>query len=289
MDDFVNDFENMGGSRLLMTAARILVENYVETGSKRGQSKFDIGPVLSMVSANVVDGLRTRIGGQTTARLNPNVFFSGYYAHGWKSRRDYYSAELTYSFNRKDNLPHEFPMRNITVSSTYDICTPTDKFLSTDKDNVLSSLKWARADKMMLRNRRQLKLVREEEWGLRTTVAFTSETDKACGSLRFDDFTTTEMRVELRYAPREVCQYQATPTDDKPRSPDCNIEPCDRFRRMAWRTISLQPHRGFVFQAYVDEELGKGRRECKSQGTVEPCAVYAFMYACIKCFLCDAK
>lgn len=203
MDDFVSDFENMGGSRLLMTAVRVLVENYVETGSKRGQSKFDIGPVLSMVSANVVDGLRTRIGGQTTARLNPNVFFSGYYAHGWKSRRDYYSAELTYSFNRKDNLPHEFPMRNITVSFTHDICTPTDKFLSTDKDNVFSSLKWAHADKMMLRNRRQLKLEREEEWGLRTTVAFTSETDKACGSLRFDDFTTTEMRVELRYAPGE--------------------------------------------------------------------------------------
>lgn len=224
MDEFVSDFENISGSKIMMALARILIENYIETGSKRMQSKFDIGPVLSMVSRNPVDGLRTRIGGQTTALLHPNIFFNGYYARGWQSHRNYYKAEATYSLNHKRYLPHEFPIRNITFSSSYDICTPTDKFLATDKDNVLSSFKWACADKMMLYNRQQLKLEREEENGLKTAVSLKTEDNEACGSLHFTPLSetlnsfpdaqsatsrpqhhlrTTELRVELRYSPGE--------------------------------------------------------------------------------------
>lgn len=204
MDEFADDFMNMGGPKILMTAARILVENYIETGPGRMQSRFDIGPVLSTVSGNSVDGLRTRIGGQTTALLHPHLFFNGYYARGWKSHRNYYRAEAVWSLNRKEYMPHEFPVRNVTFSSSYDICSPTDKFLSTDKDNFFSSLKWGRADKMMFCNRQQLKLEREEECGLRTTVTLTAEEDEACGALHFGTIRTTELRAELRYAPGET-------------------------------------------------------------------------------------
>lgn len=212
IDEFMDNMERMGGSKMVIALLRLLVDNYVETGPRRGQSRVDIGPVMSTVSTNHVDGLRTRIGGQTTALLSPHLFFNGYYAHGWKSGRDYYKAEATWSLNSKKYLPREFPMRNITFTSTYDVCTPTDKFLSNDKDNVFTSLRWTTVDKMMTYNRQQLKVEREELCGLRSTVTLTAEENEACGNMLFAttadypsqrSLRTTELRAELRYAPGE--------------------------------------------------------------------------------------
>lgn len=202
MGEFVDNIKEAAGSKFLVALVKLLVENYVNTGTVDKPGKLDVGPLTSIVSTNYIDGLRTRIGGQTTASLNPHLFFNGYYAHGWESNRNYYKAEATYSFNRKEHLPHEFPMRNITFTSSYDVCTPSDKFLSNDKDNMFTALKWAEVDKMMFYNRQQLKVQREEEWGLRTTLSLTAESDEACGNLHFN-MRTTEMRVELRYAPGE--------------------------------------------------------------------------------------
>ena len=91
-----------------------------------------------MITSNFVDGTRTRLSGQTTANLNRHWFLKGYYAHGWGSRKNYYNADLTYSFNAKQYLPHEYPKRTLTLSSSHDVCSPSDKFLITDKDNVFT-------------------------------------------------------------------------------------------------------------------------------------------------------
>lgn len=216
MDTFINGIENAGGYKYIRIALKLLIENYLETGTKKHASKVDIGPVNTMITSNFIDGLRTRISAQTTAALNPHLFLNGYYAHGWKSKNDYYKGEITYSFNKKEHLPREFPMRNITFTSTNDVCAPTDKFMSTDKDNVFTSMKWVKVDRMMYYNRQQLKLEREEEWGLRTTMSLTAEKNEACGELRFTPLSdqsasyspsrsirTTELRAELRYAPGE--------------------------------------------------------------------------------------
>jgi len=211
MDSFVKGIKQQGGFRYVMMGLKLLMENFIETGTAERPSKIDIGPVNTFVSSNFIDGFRMRLGAQTTAGLHPHLFLKGYYAHGWGSRKDYYKGELTYSFNRKDYLPAEYPVRNIVFSSTYDVCAPTDKFMTTDKDNVFTALKWTKVDKMMFYNRQQLKLEREEEWGLRSTLTMTAEEDEACGSWQsapsplpaFTKMRTTELRAELRYAPGE--------------------------------------------------------------------------------------
>ena len=223
MDGFLSGLERGSAFRYVMLGLKLLVENFVETGVKGRPSKVDIGPVNTMLTSNFIDGLRTRVSAQTTANLNPHLFLSGYYARGWKSRKNYYKGELTYSFNKKEYMPHEQLLRNVTLSSTYDVCAPTDKFLSTDKDNVFTSLKWTTVDKMMFYNRQQLRLEREEYWGLRSTLTLTAEENKPCGRLRFVTLAdaaaaaaagvpeaamsrkirTTEVRAELRYAPGE--------------------------------------------------------------------------------------
>ena len=219
MDAFINNLSQQKAFKYIIFGVKAFIENFVETGSQNHPSKVDIGPINTLISSNFIDGVRTRISAQTTANLNPHWFLSGYYARGWDSRKDYYKGELTYSFNKKEYLPREFPKRTLTFTSTYDVCSPSDKFMHTDKDNVFTALKWTKVDKMMFYNRQQLSFEREEEWGFRTTISLKTEENEACGNLLFKPlsmvgnedamngpgkFRTTEARIEFRYAPGET-------------------------------------------------------------------------------------
>lgn len=219
MDAFINNLSQQKAFKYIIFGVRAFIENFVETGSQNHPSKVDIGPINTMISSNFIDGVRTRISAQTTANLNPHWFLSGYYARGWDSHKNYYKGELTYSFNKKEYLPREFPKRTLTFTSTYDVCSPSDKFMHTDKDNVFTALKWTKVEKMMFYNRQQLSFEREEEWGFRTTISLKTEENEACGDLFFKPlsmvgmedamigqgkFRTTEARIELRYASGET-------------------------------------------------------------------------------------
>jgi len=192
MDAFIHRIEQMKGFKYLIFGAKAVIENFVETGDENHPSKVDIGPINTMISNNFIDGFRTRISAQTTANLNPYLFFSGYYAHGFKSKKNYYKGDITYSFNKKEYLPREFPKRTLSFTSTYDITSPSDKFLHTDKDNVFTAFKWTKVDKMMFYNRQQLTFEREEEWGLKTTVSLKTEENEAAGSLFFQSLANPD-------------------------------------------------------------------------------------------------
>ena len=227
MDSFIKNIENIKGFKYIIFGLKALIENFVDTGTKEHPSKVDIGPVNTMITKNFIDGLRTRVSAQTTANLNPHWFANGYYAHGWDSKKDYYKAELIYSFNKKDYLPREFPKRTITFTSTYDVTSPSDKFVHTDKDNVFTAFKWAKVDKMMFYNRQQLAFEWEEEFGFKTTISMKAEENEACGGLAFvpmnqwgvvntgfnandplslhnGKIRTTELMAMVRFAPGET-------------------------------------------------------------------------------------
>ena len=222
MDAFVNNLAQIKGFKYIIFGLKALIENFVETGNP---SKVDIGPINTMLTSNPVDGLRTRISAQTTAKLNPHWFASGYFARGWKSEKNYYKADLTYSFNKKEYLPREFPKRTLTLSSTYDIMAPSDKFMKTDKDNVFTSFKWSKVNKMMFYNRQEIKYEREEDWGFKTTLGFKAEENEGALGLNFtplsqysqkytdgnvllepnsNKFRTSEFHAEFRFAPGET-------------------------------------------------------------------------------------
>lgn len=212
MSSFITGLSNTKGFKYILFGLKALIENFVETGKK---SYVDIGPINTMISTNFIDGLRTRLSAQTTANLSPYFFLSGYYARGWKSHKDYYKGQLTYSFNKKEYMPWEFPKRTITFTSTYDVCSPSDKFMPTDKDNVFTAFKWTEVDKMMFYNRQELAFEYEQYWGLKTTVKLKTEENEACGSLYFKPLATyggasvnrirtTEASFQLRYSPGET-------------------------------------------------------------------------------------
>lgn len=190
MDAFIHRIEQLKGFKYIIFGVKALVENFVETGDENHPSKVDFGPMNTMLTKNFIDGWRTRVSAQSTANLDDHWFFSGYVARGWHSKKNYYKGEAIYSFNKKEYLPREFPRRTISFSSTYDITSPSDKFIHTDKDNVFTAFKWATVDKMMFYNRQELKFEYEQEWGLKTTIGVKTEENEAAGRLFYNKLSS---------------------------------------------------------------------------------------------------
>ena len=218
MDKFIHSIENVKGMKYVIFALKALFENSVETSTP---NYVDICPVNTILTNNYVDGWRSRLSAKTTANLSKHFFLSGYYGHGWGSKKDYYNAEFTYSLNPKKYLPHEFPRRTMTIQINKDVCSPGDRFMDTDKDNFMVALKWAETNKMMLYNRQQVTFEYETDWGLKLTVNGKHEENESCGHMTFqtldmpkptefrrtgngDFLRTTEVTGRLRYAPGET-------------------------------------------------------------------------------------
>ena len=219
MNSFIHKMQQSKGYKWVIFGVRAFLENYVETGSTNTPSKFDIGPVTTMVSSNFVDGLRFRLSGRTTANLNKHWFWSGYYAYGSKSHKHYYSSEVTYSLNKKKNLPFEFPQRNITFETSYDIMSPSDKFLRHNKDNIFMAFRTQKVQQMYFYNRQKLSFDYETDWGFSFNTSLKAESNEPTGDLVFkrmpassqiltdpfvDKIRTTELAIGIRYNPGQT-------------------------------------------------------------------------------------
>lgn len=185
-----------------------MVVGYLPTGKN---SKFDIGPLNTFISANTVEGLRLRLGGITTANLSPHWFACGYAAYGFKDHKWKYNAELEYSFNAKKYHSREFPVHSLRVSQGYDIDQLGQHYLFTNPDNVFLALK--REPDRLITYRRHTTLRYELELNNNfSVVASASEQQQQAGpyvplvttdgySIRHYD--QTYFTLQLRYAPGE--------------------------------------------------------------------------------------
>ena len=213
MDVFMNRIEQIPGFKYIIFGAKALIENFVETGSKGHKSKVDIGPINTMISSNYIDGTRFRLSGMTTANLNPHWFLSGYGAYGLKDKRWKYSGTLTYSFNKRDYVVWEFPKHYISATYSYDVMSPMDKFLFTDKDNIFLSLKTTTVDQMSYMRDATINYELETPTGFGVKAMLRHRNDEPTGKLeylrndaaqtRVHDVTTSEASMTLRYAPGE--------------------------------------------------------------------------------------
>ena len=219
MGSFVKNIQNIKGFKYFMIGLNALIENSIETGTP---NKIDIAPVNTMLTSNKFDGWRNRLSLQTTGNLHPRIFGKAYYAHGWGSHKNYYGATFTYSLIDKIYMPWEYPKRSFELESVYDVSSPSDRYLPTDKDNFLVAFKWTGIDKMILSNRQKFSYVYEAYGGLRTTLSFKTEEQQPVGAMSFrklnqpeikydgdlkahrEFLRTTELFAELRYAPDET-------------------------------------------------------------------------------------
>ena len=133
------ELERHTGFRTFRTLGKIVLSGYVPTHRHRAESRFDIGPIYNTLSHNLTEGWRLRLGGMTTAKLNPRHFGEGYVAYGFNDQRLKYNATYTYTFDDKYHHSHEAPHNLFSLSSSYDIEAPGMAFDNFDRDNILMS------------------------------------------------------------------------------------------------------------------------------------------------------
>lgn len=219
MNDFIKKLESIKGFNFVLFVAKAFIENHVEvTADPEKPSPVDIGPINTIITHNFVEGLRLRASAQTTANLHPHLFGKGYVAYGFGDHRWKGMGELTYSFNKKDYLPREFPVHNLSFSYARDVMSPSDKFLPTDKDNVFISFKWTPVEHMQYYERFAVNYDREWENGLRFNLRMKRETSEPTGALFYEPMngrtapsntsfrrlrylTTTDATVGITYQP----------------------------------------------------------------------------------------
>lgn len=209
MDSFLKHLSEVKGYKWIMAGVKVLLENYMETSSETGKSKFDFGPLNTFVSHNFVDGMRLRVAGRTKAALNPHWFWSGYGAYGTESHKWYYGSDITWSFNKKKTSWFEYPQRSLTFSTSYDVESPSDQFLLHNKDNVLMSFKSASQRRMYFYNRQALRFDYESDGGFRLKLGVQTESNEATGRLHYvsmdgynvKKFRKTFFTAELKYNP----------------------------------------------------------------------------------------
>lgn len=222
MDIFMNRIEQIPGFKYVIFAAKALIENYVETGGPKHPSKVDIGPINTMITSNYLNGTRFRLSAMTTGNLHPNWSFSGYGAYGTRDKKWFYSAQAAYSFNKREYVLWEFPKHYLAFKYTYDVMSPMDKYLMTDKDNMFVGWKWATVDQMSYIRDATLTYELETNTGFSVNAMLRHRNDQPGGNLqywrnngntpgiwddtntRIHDITTTELGVTLRYAPGET-------------------------------------------------------------------------------------
>ena len=202
LDLLLERVKNIPGMKYIIWVGKAFIENYVETAiNPDKKSKVDIGPINTMIGSNFVEGFRLRASAQTTAALNPHLFAKGYVKYGFGDQRWKGMGEVTYSFNKKDHLPREYPCHNLTFTYTNDVTSPSDKFIPTDKDNVFFALKWAPVKHMSYFERYNLLLDWEWENGLRLTTQLRREWNEGAGELFYQTLNNGIMEANGQLMP----------------------------------------------------------------------------------------
>lgn len=186
----------------------ILVTGYIKTGKR---SKFDIGPINTIISTNPIEGVRLRLGGMTTANLSPHWFASGYLAYGTRDHKWKYKGEIEYTISKKKYHSREFPINSLRLTHMYDMDMIGQHYLFTNPDNVFLSLK-RKKDKLVT-----YKHLTRLEYGLELlnnlSFSFWGEHIRQEASpwlpfengygINFNYYKRTSIGVSVRFAPGE--------------------------------------------------------------------------------------
>lgn len=187
---------------------RVIVTGYIRTGSN---SRWDFGPVNTLISYNDLEGVRLRVGGMSTANLSRRLFTRDYVAYGCRDRKWKYMTEWEYSFHDKEYHSREFPVHSLRFTHLYDVDMLGQHYLFTNPDNVFLSLK--RTSDRLITYHRLTKLEYNLELENNFSVMLKAEHDRQEPSpwvsfvngagQTFGHLTSSTLELRLRYAPGE--------------------------------------------------------------------------------------
>lgn len=174
----------------------------------------EVGPVNTFYSFNPIEGLRLRFGGRTTTELSKRFYMESYAAYGFKDRKWKYFVSGTFSLNNKS--VYNFPLHYLRFSYQKDTKIPGQELQFVQEDNFLLSFKRGNNMRWLYNDIYKAEYVREFPNRLSFKIGGTNWTQRPTGILEYNELssesgetttlpqiTTTELNLELRYAPKE--------------------------------------------------------------------------------------
>jgi hypothetical protein len=190
-----------------------LINGYVQTSDVN--SLFEFGPANTLVSGNMLEGTRFRLGGTTTTNLSNRFFADGYVAYGTGDRKLKYDAILEYSFNNKKSFRKEYPFHYLRAEYKYDINQIGQHYLYTNPDNIFMMPKRRRNDQITYMRTAELSYYHEHYNGWGYGVSARHLTEWATPYVPFlkirpdgttvpeDRYRSAQLEFKLRWAPNE--------------------------------------------------------------------------------------
>jgi hypothetical protein len=217
----IDSLQTIPSFKRTMKLITLFVAGYDDLGP------FEVGPVNTFYNFNPVEGFRLRLGGRTTPELSKRYYFETYGAYGFKDEKFKYFLSGTYSLN--DKSIYSFPQEFLRASVQRDTKIPGQELQFVQEDNFLLSFKRGDHGIYTYNDIFRLDYVHEYLNHFSYKFELKSWNQSPTGELYFqnivagqpniiNDLQTTELSMELRYAPNEKF-YQGklyrTPIPDK--------------------------------------------------------------------------
>lgn len=196
-------------------AVTTLVAGYIPTHLDPKKSKFEIGPMNTMISGNAIEGTRFRLGGTTMTALSKRFFLDGYMAYGTKDEKLKYDLIAEYSFIDKTEFRKEFPVHSLRFEYNYDINQLGQHYLYTNKDNMFLAIKRQKDDRATYLRNAELTYTREYYNNLSYGAVLRHKKEYATPFAEFNEiaadgqvnplseYRMSELELKFRYAPNE--------------------------------------------------------------------------------------
>lgn len=175
----------------------------------------ELGPLTHLVSYNDMEGLRVRVGGNTTIRFSDRFQIGGYLAYGTKDNRVKHQANLVYSFTPKQKYLWEYPKQLVSITYASDLNIPGQDMLEMRRDHFAQSFTAAPVNNMSLQRIGLLTFESENNQNLTYKIGGKITYDRPVGVVQYvkaisptdttivDNITSTDFIVSLRFAPGE--------------------------------------------------------------------------------------
>lgn len=200
----IDSLTNLKSFKTLMDIATLLLAGYKSLGP------YEVGPINAFYSFNPVEGFRMRVGGRTTPKFNPNVYFENYVAYGFKDQQWKYYLSGAYSFNHSSI--YAYPLNYFRVSYQRDTKIPGQELQFVVEDNFLLSFKRGKNDRWLYNDIYKAEYVREFGKDFSYTLGFKNWKQTPGGVISYlkpngpalvnvPDITTSELLADFTWRP----------------------------------------------------------------------------------------
>jgi len=201
----IDSLQNTRSFKRVMNLGLLLLAGYV-----KASPYVEIGPFNTFYSFNPVEGFRGRVGGRTTPQMSKRIYFETYAAYGFKDERWKYYFGGIYSFTNRSI--YEFPVKKLSANFQRDMKIPGQELQFIQEDNIFLSFKRGVNDKWLYNDIYNLTYLNEFRNHFSFQLGYKNWRQQAAGGLVYTndctsdpikDLTTSEVSLELRWAPHE--------------------------------------------------------------------------------------